>query len=149
MTADAIELKLARPLGSRELQLYLLPKNLTTKGPRQLQFDCVVCNFCGALWSTPVRKTSLYPSVLCPNKVLHPWSQVFNQKCRGDRRAEVAFPPDQGSPKSATKRTADAIELELASPWGSRELQLYLLPKNHTTIEPRQLQFNCVISLRQ
>ncbi len=149
MTADAIKLELARPLGSWEFQLYLLPKNQTAKGPRQLQFNCVSCNFCGALQSAPVRKTSLHPSVLCPNKVLHPWSQVFNQKCRGDRRAEVAFHPDQGSPKSATKRTADAIELELARPWGSKELQLYLLPKNHTTKRPWQIQFNCVISLHQ
>jgi len=54
----------------------------------------------------------------------------------------VAFPPDKSSPKRPTKMTADAIELELARPLGSRELQLYLLPKNHTAKEPRQLQFN-------
>ena len=114
MTADAIKLELARPLGSWEFQLYLLPKNQTAKGPWQLQFDCVGCNFGGALWSAPVRKTSLHPPV---------------QKCRGDRRTEVAFPSDQGSPKRPTKMTADAIELELARPLGSEELQLYLLPK--------------------
>jgi hypothetical protein len=126
MTADAIELELARSLGSRELQLCLLPKNQTTKGPCQLQFDCVICNFCGALWSTPVRKTCLHPPI--SNKVLFPSSQVSNQKCRGDGRTEVAFPPDQGSPKRPTKMTVDAIELELAMPFGTGELQLYFLP---------------------
>ena len=103
MIADSIELELVRLLGSRELQLYLSPKNQTTKGIRQLQFNCFGCNFCGALWSSPFRKTSLHPPV---------------QKCRGDGRTEVAFPPDQGSPKRPTKMTADAFELELARPLG-------------------------------
>jgi hypothetical protein len=97
MTADTIELELARPLGSRKHQLYLLPKSQTNKEPQQLQYDCVGCNFCGALWSSPVRKTSLHPPVLCHNKVLRARSQVFNQKGRGDGRTEVAFPLDQDS----------------------------------------------------
>jgi hypothetical protein len=60
MTADAIELELWKPLGS----FSWFQKNQTTKGPPQLQFNCVGCHFCGALWPTPVRKTSLRPPVL-------------------------------------------------------------------------------------
>ena len=66
ITADAIELELPRPFGSLRFWKQIQLKPPSTKGPSQLQFNCVSCHFCGLLgepWSKE-KATSVLPSPL-------------------------------------------------------------------------------------